>query len=244
MSNYKIAKVPFPVKKGKEIIESFERSKDTAGGMAIRYRMPKEMVAMLNEDVGGGADKSFGMGMGACIKCPFLLQPRQMDGIKNAKEKGKAYNLVLSKKQLQAMKGQGIFSSILSAVAGPLAEVAVGAIAKKVKGKGELAEEGVDFEEGEEADEGGRDDDDGSGIGECDICPKCMGSGFLPLLAALPFLKEPRQQRPPPRMPRKPGPPRRRSPSPPSPVALKRSPRVSTLGSPQKNGQGALTISV
>lgn len=212
MTDYKIAKVPFPLEKAKEIIESYDKSKNAPGGFSVRYRMPKEMVKMVNENTGAGADESYGLGLGKAAMLSMLLQGRQMDGLMNAKGQGKAYNLVLSRKQLKAMKGQGLFSSILSAVAGPIAEAAVGAIANKIKGKGE--DDTQDYEEQPEDNI----DEVGSRMNEecifepseCDICPHCKGSGLIPLLAPLidPIINSfKKQPRPPQRMQGRPMPP-------------------------------------
>jgi len=226
MTDYKIAKVPFPIDKAKEIIDSYEKSKDTTGGFSVRYRMPKEMVKLTNEDVGAGVDESYGMGLGKAVKLSMLLQPRQMEGLNNAKGQGKAYNLVLSRKQLKAMKGQGLFSSILSAVAGPIAELAVGAIKKKIEGKGEDDTQDYQQEQPEDiaAETGGRYSNEQCIMEptDCDICPHCKGSGLIPLLMPLldPIINSLKKQpHPPQRMQGRPPPPKMQ-PMPPPPQRM------------------------
>jgi hypothetical protein len=199
MTSYKIAKVPFPVEKAKEILDSYEKSKNSPGGFSVRYRMPREMVAMVNENVGAGADNTYGLGLGRAERLSLLLQPRQMEGITNAKEKSKAYNLVMSKKQIKAMMGQGLFSSIISAVAPAVVEAAVGAISKKVKGKGEETETQQEQPEDIAMEAEGR----GYNIEpleDFDVCDHCKGSGLIPLLAPLlaPLVR-PGKKAPPPR---------------------------------------------
>lgn len=123
-----------PLEQAKTIMESYQQTRKSPGGMSIRYRMPKVMVARGNETVGAGADESYGMGLGKAMMLPLLMQPRQFAGFENAKKQGKAYNLVLTRAQLDAMKGQGIFKKIadtLVKIAAPLLTTVAGPEAAK-----------------------------------------------------------------------------------------------------------------
>lgn len=133
-SRYRVVKVPMPLEQAKTIMESYQQTRKSPGGMSIRYRMPKVMVARGNETTGAGADESYGMGLGRAMMLPLLMQPRQFAGFENAKSQGKAYNLVLTKAQLDAMKGQGIFKKIadtLVKIAAPLLTTVAGPEAAK-----------------------------------------------------------------------------------------------------------------
>lgn len=131
MTNYRMIKVPFPVDKAQEIMEQYEACRHSPGGIEIRYRMPKEMVkagSIDGEDVDVSTEELTGMGLGKLMRMPLLVQPRQLTGFKSAKEKGKSYNLVLNRKQLDHMRGQGLFkdiASVIAKIAGPLLETVV-----------------------------------------------------------------------------------------------------------------------
>lgn len=170
MANYRIARCPFPVSKITEIHDVYTSSKGQPGGCAIRYRMPKQMVSMVNEKVSDDdGSGTYGMGLGDSKEMTFLLQPRQFIGLMNAKSKGKSYPLVLSAKQLKSMEGQGIFGSLFKA--GKSVAKSVAKTALKEAGK-EAARELTKKALGGAAEESECDED-------CDLCDKCNGSGLL-----------------------------------------------------------------
>ena len=128
MPDYKLIKVPFPADKAMEIMNQYEACRKSPGGMEIRYKMASPMVkagSIDGDDFDVESEELVGMGLGKLIKMPFLLQPRQFQGFRSAKEKGKSYNLVLNRKQLDQMRGSGLFkdiASIVAKIASPLLE--------------------------------------------------------------------------------------------------------------------------
>lgn len=128
MVNYKLAHVPLPAETAQKILDTYDASKDSGGGLEIRYRIPKEAVAMTSfdgEDYDPNTPEITGLGLGVHGRFPIMLQPRQMIGFQSAKEKGKPYVLVLNRAQLRAAKGQGLFkdiASIVAKIASPLLE--------------------------------------------------------------------------------------------------------------------------
>lgn len=119
MVNYKLVHVPFPADMAQKVLDTYESSKDSPGGIDIRYRLPKELVkagSVDGEDFDLDTEEIMGTGLGGMIKMPLLLQPRQLLGFQSAQSKGKSYPLVLTKAQLKAMKGQGLFAKIGNAL--------------------------------------------------------------------------------------------------------------------------------
>lgn len=211
MSNYKIIKVPFPVDKIQSMKEAYDQSKSDPGGFAVRYRMPKGMVKMINEKVGAGDDETYGMGLGKAMPMTFLLQPRQYQGVMNAKEKDKSYLLVLSAKQLKQMTGQGLFSNILINAGKEVGKAVLPALvskaSNKIRGKGGDGGE-EDYQADVDEESSSEQDMEGGGNGtceDCEVCPSCQGSGLLPLLAvkALMGKKKKKHGPPPPGFPPK-----------------------------------------
>lgn len=167
-SRYKIARLPFPVEQIQKIIDSYDKSKDSPGGLSIKYRMPKKLVATVNEPMGSGVCGA-GLDMGECIPWTIMLQPRQLTGLQNAKAKKIGYTLVLTKAQLKQMKGQGLFSTIAKTALTALAPIAVDVVSKKLKGKGTDEEDDLNYQ-GYEADDESQ---------QHEICPNCNGEGII-----------------------------------------------------------------